>query len=114
MQVVVGGDLRNCAERGLSSLPQQHAFLIRRSLAYVGCTVFAADVRDSLRVDIDPVGKPVDLGEKNGAGISGVSHVDVILHCDRDALIHHFHCGRHDSGGDDSTYRCGCITRSVE
>ena len=73
VQVVVGCDAGDRAERRLASLPQQHAFGVVRSDAHARCTVGVRDLGDEGDLLGDAGVEPVDLYEQHGLGVARVA-----------------------------------------
>ncbi len=105
VQVVVGRDLRNRAERGLASLPDQ------RALGVVGGHADRADVvrpgrrLHGTRLRLHGLGDAVDLDDQDRRGVGGVARVREVLRRHHDAVVHHLDRGGHDAGRDDGRDR---------
>jgi hypothetical protein len=55
--------LSNRSKGRFSTLPQQHSFFVRLSLADIGGAVFASDLSDSLGIDLDAIRQAVYFGK---------------------------------------------------
>ena len=110
------GDLRDGAEGGLASLPQQ------RALGVVGGHTDRADgvrVRRGLdggALRVDRRLRAVHLDDEDRGGVGRVAGVRERLGSDHDAVVHHLDGRRHDAARDDVGDRCGAVVdgREVE
>ena len=101
VQVVVGRDLGDGAERGLAALPECSSLLLGASEPHVGGGIGPTEFLDTGGVDLDPTLESFEFGEQHGGGIGGVTGSDIVLDRNGHALIHHLERGGHDTGGDD-------------
>ena len=108
VEVVVGGDLSDGAEGGLSRLPQELPLNLIGGDADVECPVALGGGDDHIGLGDDSSRMTVDLGEEHRGGVHGQAGVDEVLHGADQRPIHHLQRRRHHTGGDHIRHRCGC------
>ena len=116
VQVVVGRDPGDRAERRLAALPEQRALGLVGRDAHGARTVRAADAADRVDLVRDAVGEAVDLDEQHRGGVARVARADVVLDRAGDLGVHHLERGGHDAGRDDPAHGGGGVLdrREVE
>ncbi len=107
VQVVVGRDARDRAERRLAPLPQQRPFGVVGRDPHQRCAVGARDGGDRVDVGVDAAVEPVDLGEQHGLRVARVPGADEVLDRLGDAGVHHLERGRQHAGRDHAADRRG-------
>ena len=71
VEVVVGGDLGDGAERGLAALPEQHALLVGLGEADVGGGIGPPEFLDAGGIDLDPPSSPSTSASSTAAASVG-------------------------------------------
>ena len=102
VQVVVGRDAGDRAERRLAALPEQRPLRLVGRDPHRARAVGEPDRRGSASTcACDAAVEPVELDEQHGGGVARVARADEVLDRAGDLGVHHLERGGHDPGGDD-------------
>ena len=114
VEVVVGLEIRNCAERGFAGLPQQRPFFGARSKADPTGTVRFADRRDRRCIGIGAFDRSFDLDEQNRSSVKWKARFRPVLHRPDAVRVHHFERGGKHPCADHRSHGVGGFTNGFE